>query len=177
MVFAASFKKKKTVIWNRVRVNKSYQRYHASCTDEVEEVLSPASVVGAGAGSPSAAMIAVHDTQAAVGEVGNPADVVDAAVVHDGGATIVAGEAVNPAEVVDAAAGAPSNSTVALIDGGAHTATEAKGEAVPVHDGGAPTAAGEAVNLAEVVNAAAGAPPNSTVARLHGGAPTAAEAK
>jgi hypothetical protein len=60
MVFATSFKKKKiTVIRNRVRVNKLYQRYRAFCTDEVGEVSSPAGVVDAGAGAPSTAMIVV----------------------------------------------------------------------------------------------------------------------
>ena len=62
----------------------------------------------------------------------------------------------NPAQVVDAGAGAPSNSTVALLDGGAPTTKEAKGETVLLHNGGAPTAAGEAVNPTEVVDAAAG---------------------
>jgi hypothetical protein len=60
-------------------------------------------------------------------------------VVHNGGATIAAGKAVNPAEVVDIATSTPSNSTVALLDGEAPAAAEAKGKAVPIHDGGAPT--------------------------------------
>ena len=78
-------------------------------------------------------------------------------LVHNGGVPTAAGEAVNPADVVHAATGAPSKSIVALLDGGTPTAAEAKGEAVSVHDTGAPTTAGEAVNPVEVVNAAAGA--------------------
>ena len=140
-----------------MHVNKSYQWYRVSHTDKVGEVLSPVGVVDAGASVPSAVMIAIPDAQATTGEVANPTDVVAATVVHNGGASITTGEAVNPAEIVDAAAGAPSDSTVALLGGGAPASVEAKGEAVPVQDGGAPTAAGEYVNTEEVVDAATGA--------------------
>ena len=61
-MFAVSFKKQKTVIGNRVHVNKSYHWYRASCTDKVGEVLSPAGVVDAGTGAPSTAMMLVPDT-------------------------------------------------------------------------------------------------------------------
>jgi hypothetical protein len=85
MVFVASFnkKKKKMVIGNRVRVKKLYQRYRASCIDEVGEVLSPAGAVDDDAGTPSTAMITVPNTRAAAGEVENPTDDVDATAVHD----------------------------------------------------------------------------------------------
>ena len=71
-----------------------------------------------------------------------------------GGALTATGEALNPAEVVNATAGAPYTSTVVFLDREAPTAAEVKGKAVPVHDGGAFTAAEEAVNPAEVVDAA-----------------------
>ena len=75
MVFAASYKRKKSIIRNRVRVNASYQRYRASRADEGRGVSG----------------IAVPDTQGAD---------VDAAAVHNGAPAAAEGQG---EEVVDAA--------------------------------------------------------------------------
>jgi hypothetical protein len=128
MVFVAFFKQK-TVIGNSVHVNKLYQQYSTSRIDEVGEVTSPTGVDNTGTGAPLADIITVPDARSAAGKVANPEDVLDAAVVHDGGAPTAAGEVANSADVVNAAAGAPSGVIISLLDGGATAAADATGTA------------------------------------------------
>ena len=126
MVFAGSYKKKKTIIGNCVRRNASYERYRAS-----REVTSITNTRGADVDAP-----AVHDRAPAAAEA--PGEEVPAAdvLLRGGGAPgPVADEAhgeAGPEARGEEAGAAPTTSTLLLLHGGGApgpAADEAHGEA------------------------------------------------
>ena len=150
MVFAGSYKKKKTIIGNCVRRNASYERYRAS-----REVTSITDTRGADVEAP-----AVHDRAPAAAEApGEEVPVADV-LLRGGGAPGPAAEEahgeVRLAVQGEKAGAASPTSTLLLLRGGGTpgpVADEAHGEA-------GPEARGEE---------AGAAPTTSTLLLLHGG--------